>query len=318
MDPSNYNGPITPDINPGNELSASAKPKKSKFVLFLVIFSVLLFIGAGLFYYFYIYRTNMIAKQYLIREAGSFKNVTERMNDLNSEEMVYKSDPNKEKNWPIIIRNFGNEVENIEKAQKSLEKAKKNQVKPNSKVNDIDTRLNDLYRELDELLSEYEAYQTYKYEDSKIYYDYHDDQAKENILIALDANLPVEERVKAAKTYYEKSTGYTDELAKMNFPEGLIEYHEKCVEYNAEFNKLFLEFIKALEAGEKGQDELDAIDEFFQGDASWLDEIEELYYEGLHKKFEEAREKAYEIKTIMTERKTDLGVNILEIEIESW
>lgn len=302
----------------------SLNGNKSKVKKVLLGIVVVLFVGvssSGAYYVYYQNKLKKEAKQYLLSESKAFENSVNLINNISTEKNILESEADKE-NMELFIKKAESEKSKIERALSEIKitKDKNDQADSNKLVLGLDSLLVQYYQDSLKNISKYDEYLAFgiavSKEEKKM------DEESEKIAKIFDTAQSMDDVTKALGESIKFIENYLAVYKNIKEPEGYSEIKNKKVVLIEDMLRVFKDFHVALqEKNEAGVISAgNRIEEIMSDTKRGKDivELEKYHFEQMHAGISGVRKSAEVIKTEMLKTSLILGVNLQEIEIESW
>lgn len=299
----------------GNE-NRGGKAGKIFLVLTLVVF--LLGLGVAGWYYFTVIGQKKVAQNYLSVGAEDFSKTINSINALSTEKMLEDEKDNKD----LYFKQLREEKDRSEKALSEVREAKNKlgEQKKNKLVSGLDMLLAKYYEEAEKNLVAYDGYMDYGVKiGDKMGVFLKEVEKLEGIFQNSASDEEATASMKAMKGEVDK---LIEELKTVTAPDGLKDVHTKTLDYIQEFSSVLGRFVSALEARNEAAfiQAYAQLEDFIYDNKTLKDtmELEKYYFDEMHKRFSELRQKADSVKTEFTKLEGELKTDVSEAMIEGW
>lgn len=300
--------------------AAPEKPSgKMRGILMIIIILAFLAVAAGVVYVWYSHLIRQEARNYLAVSSDNFMKTVVDINQLSTEMAI---DDQTDENIELAVKRNEEEESRIAVLQEDIKVAVEslNRNKANRLVEPMDNLLRQFYDECKEKNNIYGRYVDYNLKTGR-------EMAK------------FEEEMEKIRRNYQSANSITDlrnifvalrdsiDSANNNLkiiepPAGLEQAHNKSIQMFTDISRSLTGIVGAIDENneQKLNEALNNLEDTFS-DTKAIKDIEELenyYFDELHKKFVTLREKADKIKGEFIEYKATLKAEIKDVNIEGW
>lgn len=304
--------------NAENEtIQVEKKSNKKQVALIVAGMLIVLMIVGG----FFLRDHNMkkVARNYVLAEAVSFADLVESINYLDTESLDSGEEGYSSDDIDIALKKAEKEKDRVENAEARLKVAiEENQKRETNKlVSGLDKLIDDYHEAERNLLSEYKIFTDYYIAITEEYKTFGNEMNKlANSFMLVSSPQDLKNSLTASKSAVDQSI---EGFKKVKPIDGFGEFHEEVI-YN--FEKLSVILKRVVGAIDKEdliefEHSVHQLDELMSSEKGYKNEID-YFLEKKHEEFINLRKKAEKVENELLVNKTNLNLEIEEINIEIW
>lgn len=311
-------------VNESANLNQSMEPvaQKSGSIAktLLTIVGLLACLGAmaGAGYFGYNYKQKKDAKAYIQAVSADFSKTVEDINKLSTENRL----EDKDDNIDLFTKKLEEEKNRVDIAKNDIKNGKNNlnNQKAGKLVSATDSLVRQYYDESTEKVDSYGQALDYEIVVNKEMSKFVIQVDKMKAEVKAINNL---EELKKSLTFLRDTIdAANNSLKAMTVPSGREESHNKTIKFFESFSINLTNMLNAIAENNQAKfiENANKLDEFLVDDKSLkdVDQLEDYYYDEIHKKFSSLREKADKIKSELIGYKTTLKAEVPDMNIEGW